>query len=72
MYEVKTEIGRSRVKVLHRNLLLPIPCLPVQTPKVHPVNVKTTPAVIAEENKGISDVTSVSDVNSEVSFTITP
>ena len=72
VYEVKPEIGRSRVKVLHRNLLLPIPCLPVQTPKADPVNVKTTPAVIAEENRSVSGVTSVSDVRSEVSFTIRP
>ena len=61
VYEVKPEISRSRVKVLHRNLLLPIPRLPVQTPKADPVNVKTTPAVIP-----------VSDVSSEVSFTIRP
>ena len=58
---MKPDISRSRVKVLHRNLLLPIPCLPVQTPKADPVNVKTTSAVIP-----------VSDVSSEVSFTIRP
>ena len=34
--------------------------------------VEITPSVIAEENKGIADATSVSDVGSEVSFTITP
>ena len=27
--EVKPEVGRGRTKVLHRNLLLPMPCLPV-------------------------------------------
>ena len=72
VYEVKPEIGRSRVKVLHRNLLLPIPCLPVKTPKADTANVETTPAVIAEENKGMADVISVSDVSSEISFAVTP
>ena len=72
VYEVKPEIGRSRVKVLHRNLLLPIPCLPVKAPNADTANVETTPAVIAEENKGMADVISVSDVSSEISFTITP
>ena len=72
MYEVKPEIGRSRVKVLHRNLLLPIPCLPVETPKADTANVETTPAVIAEENECVADVISASDVSSEISFTIRP
>ena len=67
-YEMKPDIGRSRVKVLHRNLLLPIPCLPVKTPKADTANVETTPAVIAEENKGMADVISVSDVSSEISY----
>ena len=29
VYEVKPEVGQGRTKVLHRNLLLPMPCLPV-------------------------------------------
>ena len=72
VYEVKPEIGRSRVKVLHRNRLLPIPCLPVETPKADTANVETTPAVIAEENECMADVISASDVSSEISFTIRP
>ena len=48
VYEVKPEIGRSQVKVLHRNILLPIPCLPVKTPKANIANVETTPTVIAK------------------------
>ena len=63
MYEVKPEIGRS---------LLPIPCLPVKTLKADTANGETTPAVIAEENKGMADLISVSDVSSEISFTIMP
>ena len=33
VYEVKMEKGRGKPKVLHRNLLLPIPCLPLDIGK---------------------------------------
>ena len=61
VYELKPEIGKSRVKVL-----------PVKTLKADTATVETIPAVIAEENKGMADVISVSDVSSEISFTIKP
>ena len=72
LYKVKSKIGRSRIKVLHRNLLLPIPCLPVKTPKADTANVETTPTVIAQKNDDIADGTNVSDVGNEISCAIRP
>ena len=34
VYEVKPEIGSGRARILHRNLLLPIPCLPLESQAV--------------------------------------
>ena len=31
VYEVKPETGSGRARVLHRNLLLPMPCLPLES-----------------------------------------
>ena len=34
VYEVKPEIGSGRARILHHNLLLPIPCLPLESQAV--------------------------------------
>ena len=34
VYEVKPEIGSGRAQILHRNLPLPIPCLPLESQAV--------------------------------------
>ena len=41
VYRVKAELGRSHMKTLHRNLLLPISVLPFSKPKPVPVPRKT-------------------------------
>ena len=41
VYRVKTEGGRSHMKTLHRNLLLPISVLPLSKPEPVPVPHKT-------------------------------
>ena len=55
MFEVKPEVGKSRAKVLHRNLLLPLPCLPVEKSDTH--NVETDPAVTVQED-AMADIVS--------------
>ena len=41
VYRVKAEVGRSHMKTLHRNLLLPISVLPLSKPKPVPVPRRT-------------------------------
>ena len=71
VYEVKPETGRGRVKVLHRNLLLPIPCLPVEKPKndVKPKPVETAEQVDVDDSVSVA---SISDTSSDISFTVRP
>ena len=73
MYEVRPESGKGRVKVLHRNLLLPIPSLPVGKAKTDVIS-----GSVASKDSGnavdtdVVEPDSISDTSSETSFTVRP
>ena len=78
VYEVKPEVGKGRMKVLHQNMLLPIPCLPIgdsqeasdsikvskKEQDIHPVpiDVLDTESLGSGTDSSISDASDIPDL----------
>ena len=78
VYEVKPEVGKGRLKVLHRNMLLPIPCLLIgdgqeasdsikvskKEQDIHsvPIDVSDTESVESGTDSSISDASDIPDL----------